>query len=201
MWPSEDSKRKLVKALLRLNKISGNKAAINVGLKRQNFYVWLNGVNSAISDIKKLELLDLLGVRYGQLDSSKIHRWCIQDMDDASLVISTLIAPQELLVMGIAANEGDAILRLDIDDRHHAYLLLHRPFIAEVPSIKITAAALGIGTQMDSIIPLSKDQWTDWLEPGDAELGLIARTMDAGIQSERGCKSLNDDMPGAPTMG
>ncbi|NCN89511.1 MAG: hypothetical protein GW936_08770, partial [Gallionella sp.] len=52
--------------MLRLNKISKNKAALSLDLKRQNLYAWLKGVDTAISNTKKLELLALLGVRNGE---------------------------------------------------------------------------------------------------------------------------------------
>jgi len=183
---SEDTKRKLVEALLRLNGISKNKAALALDLKRQNLYGWLKGVDSAIANSKKIDLLKILGVKEGQLDSGKIHRWCIQRLEDVPFVISTLTeaetAPQELFVMGIwPANDSDAVLRLTTNARHHTYLLLYYP-ATETPPQKITADSLGIGTQMQSIVPLNKEQWSSWLEPQEVDAELIKKTVDFEIQ-------------------
>jgi len=186
MNTSEETKRKLVDALLRLNNISKNKAALAISLQRQNLYAWFKGVDTAVSNTKKLELLALLGVSAGQLANDRIHRWCIQNLEDVQFVISTLTAaesaPQELFVLGIwPANDTDAVLRLTTNDHHHVYILLHYP-TSDTPHTKISAETLGIGTQMKSIVAVNKEQWAQWLKPDEIEPGLIARTIDFEIQ-------------------
>lgn len=187
MYQSEDLKRNLVEALLRLNGMSKNKAALSLDLKRQNLYNWLSGVDTAISNTKKLELLEMLGVKGGQLSTDRIHRWCIHNIEDARLVISAMTAketkPQELFILGIwPANDFDAVLRLTTGNHHHTYLLLYYP-PTDKPPLKITADSLGLGTQMKSIVAMTKEQWTNWLSPDVVDQGLITRTIDFEIQN------------------
>lgn len=183
---AEDTKRELVEALLRLNKISKNKAALSLDLKRQNLYAWLKGIDTAISNTKKLELLALLGVRNGELADDQIHRWCITNLEDARLVISILTsqmsAPQHLSILNIwPDNNSDAVLRLTTNDHHHVYLLLYYPLQDSVPP-QINATTLGLGESMQSMVRLTKEQWTSWLKPDEISLGTVAHIVDHEIQ-------------------
>ena len=181
----EDTKRTLVEALLRLNKISKNKAALSLDLKRQNLYAWLKGVDTAISNTKKLELLALLGVRNGELADDQIHRWCISDLEDARSVISILTrqtdAPQRLSILNVwPDNHSDAVLRLTTNDHHHVYLLLYYPLKDSAPP-QINATTLGIGESMQSMVRLSKEQWASWLKPGEISINTVAHIVDHEI--------------------
>jgi len=182
----EDTKRSLVEALLRLNKFSKNKAALSLDLKRQNLYAWLKGVDTAISNTKKLELLALLGVRNGELADDQIHRWCITDLEEVRSVISILTsqmsAPQHLSILNVwPDNHSDAVLRLTTNDHHHVYLLLYYPLQDSAPP-QINATTLGIGESMQSMVCLTKEQWASWLKPDEVSLSTVARIVDHEIQ-------------------
>lgn len=187
MLQDEDTKRKLVELLLRLNNLSKNKAALALDLKRQNLYAWLKGVDTAIANTKKLELLALLGVHNGALADDQIHRWRISDLEDAKNALLILTSqtnePQQLFILNLwPANDSGAVLRLTTNEYHHIYLLLYYPLQVSAP-IQINADTLGIGQSTQSLVRLTKEQWEAWLKPDDISLNTVARLIDHEIQS------------------
>ncbi len=199
MLEDEDTKRKLVEALLRLNDLSKNKAALALDLKRQNLYAWLKGTDTAISNTKKLELLALLGVRNGSLSADQIHRWRIQDLEDAKVVLTILTnqtsKPQQLYILNIwPANHADAILRLTTDPDHHVYLLLYYPLL-ESPPVPINAETLGIGESIPFLVILTREQWSTWLKPNEVSLSTVARIIDQTIQTPYSASQLESPAP------
>lgn len=186
---NEDIKRKLVEVLLRLNNLSKNKAALALGLKRQNLYGWLKGVDPAIANSKKLELLALLGVRNGTLADDQIHRWCVTDLDDVKNALLILTSqtdkPQRLFILNLwPANDSGAVLRLTTRDHHHVYLLLYYPLRVSAPP-PINATSLGIGETMHSLMRLTKEQWGEWLKPDGISLSAASQIIDHEILFNR----------------
>lgn len=179
----EDAKRTLLNALLRLNGLSKNKAALSLGLFRSNLNSWLKGTNSSISSVKKLELLSLVGVSEGALDRRRIHRWDVKDIEDVRFALSVFLARDpaaELQIMNVClANPADAVMRLTYG-AESTYLLLHHHAPESIVPV-INSSSLGLGVSVDSPVRLTKAQWGSWIQPDAVDRSTIARSIDGWL--------------------
>jgi len=163
--------RELFAALLRLNDISQGKASDLAGLVRQNVSSWCTGRDNAISQKSQFKLLATLGVSYGSLRSEGVHRWCVNDVGDAALVLDAALndeerAQAEFWHVHNLLYPGCIVLKIT-KQAGLIWVMMYRPLMAEPPQ-PINAESLRCGVDRGEVI-IDSATWESWLPPAVLE--------------------------------
>jgi len=163
--------RDLFAALLRLNDISQGKTADLSGLVRQNVSSWYTGRDNAISEQSQLKLLATLGVNYGSLRSEGVHRWCVNDVGDAALILGEVLNDEdrahcEFWHIHNSRYPGCIVLKV-VKPTESIWVMLYRPLMGEPPQ-SITTESLRCGVDRGDVI-IDNATWESWLPPAVLE--------------------------------
>ena len=163
--------RELFAALLRLNDISQGKASDLSGLTRQNVSSWCTGRDNAISQKNQFKLLATLGVNYGSLRSESVHRWCVNDVGDAALMLGEALndeerAQAEYWHVHNLLYPGCIVLKIT---KHTGliWVMMYRPLMGEPPQ-PINEESLRCGVDRGEVI-IDSATWESWLPPAVLE--------------------------------
>jgi len=163
--------RDLFAALLRLNDISQGKASDLAGLVRQNVSSWCTGRDNAISQKSQFKLLATLGVNYGSLRSESVHRWCVNDVGDAALVLDAVLNDEERAqaeFWHVHNSLYPACIVLKITKQTGLiWVMMYRPLMAEPPQ-PINEESLRCGVDRGEVI-IDSETWESWLPPAVLE--------------------------------
>ena len=163
--------RELFAALLRLNDISQGKASDLSGLVRQNVSSWYTGRDNAISQKSQLKLLATLGVNYGSLRPDGVHRWCVKEVEDAALVLGSVLndeerASSEFWHIHNSLYVGSIVLKV-AKPTGSIWVMMYRPMM-DAPPQPITAESLRCGIDRGDVI-VNNATWESWLPPAVLE--------------------------------
>jgi len=163
--------RELFAALLRLNDISQGKTADLSGLVRQNVSSWYTGRDNAISEQSQLKLLATLGMNYGSLRSEGIHRWCVNDVGDAALILGEVLNDEdrahcEFWHIHNSRYPGCIVLKV-VKPTECIWVMFYRPLMGEPPQ-PINVESLRCGVDRGDVI-IDNATWESWLPPAVLE--------------------------------